>query len=231
MGGCDFSRAAVQVEPTLVKMAHLDRIEAIDLLDEPVADGSADEKKRMRREAKKRIAAASAELTQIGKRAQMLDFVRLDVEQNHIRAFEPHLGRLNEENSHRGGVCIDFRPIEDLVVQGNRERAETELARSLEELMRGVIEMIFRIVERVDMEIDLDPIALRAPARCFLPSLRDPKCSFRTSLGVNRAREDFEDEEEDENDCPVGGGCSCFLAFLIQFSRTRSGGEMADTYV
>ena len=117
MGGRDFARAAVQVEPALVKMADFDRIEAIDLLEQPVADRSADEKKRVRRKTKKRIAAVGAELTQIGKRAQMFDFVRLDVQQDHVRAFEPHLGRRNEENSHRRGVCENFRPIEDLVVQ------------------------------------------------------------------------------------------------------------------
>ncbi len=99
-----------------------------------------------------------AELAQIGESAQIFDFVRPDVQQDHIRSLEPHLGRLDEQNSHRGGVGKNFRPIEDLVVQRNGERAETEIAGSLKQLMGGIIEMIFRIVERVDVEIDLDPI-------------------------------------------------------------------------
>ena len=119
----------------------------------------------MWRKTKKRLAAAGAELAQIGESAQIFDLVRPDVEQNHVRSLEPHLGRRDEQDSHRRGVGENFRPIEDLVVQGNRERAETEIAGSLKQLMGGIIEMIFRIVERVDMEIDLDPIASCASSR------------------------------------------------------------------
>ena len=114
----------------------------------------------MRRETKKRFPAPRAQLPQIGESAQVLDLVRPDVEQHHIRALQPHLRRLDEQNSHRGGIGEHFRPIENLVVQGDRERAETELARALEELVGGVIEMILRVVEGVDMQIDLDPILL-----------------------------------------------------------------------
>jgi len=183
MRGGDFASTAIEIEPAFVKMADLDRIEAIDLPEEPVANGSTKEKKRMRRKTKEGIAAARTELAQIGKSTQVFDFVRLDIEQHDVRAFQAHLRCLEEENSHRGGVGEDLRPIEDLIVKGNGERAETELARALEQLMRSVIEMIFGIVERVDVEIDLDPIFLLLLLMILLQFHRDePKCRFHTVL-------------------------------------------------
>ena len=124
----------------------------------------------MRRKTKKRLAATGAELAQIGESAQIFDLVRPDVQQDHVRSLEPHLGRLDEQNSHRRGVGENFRSIEDLVMQRNCERAETELAGPLEQLMRGIIEMIFRIVEGVDVEIDLDPVGF-CSCSCSCPSL------------------------------------------------------------
>jgi hypothetical protein len=158
--GGDFAGAAIEVEPALVKMADLDRIEAIDLPEEPIADGSAEEKERMRRKAEKRIAAARPELAQIGKSAQIFDFVRRDIEEDDVGTFQPHLRRLKEKNAHGGGIGEDLWPVEHFLVQGDGERSETEIARSFEQLMRSVIEMILGIVESVDVEIDLDPIVL-----------------------------------------------------------------------
>ena len=92
-------------------------------------------------------------------------------EHDHVRSFEPQFGGLDEQNSHRGGVGKNFRPIENLVVQSNRESAEAELARAFQQLMRGVIETIFRIVERVDVKIDFDPlrsVLVRGDSAAFL---------------------------------------------------------------
>ncbi len=158
MGGRDFSRAAVQVEPALVKMAELDGVEAIHFLEKPVADRRAEEKKRVWRKTEKGVAPLRTEPAQIGKSVQTFDFVRLDIEEHDIRAFQPHFRRLDEENSHRRGVSKDLRSIEYLFVQGDSERAETQLAGPFQELMRGVIEPILGIVERVDVQIDFDPI-------------------------------------------------------------------------
>ena len=112
----------------------------------------------MRRKTKKRITAPRAELAERGESAQIFDFVRLNVQDDDICTFQPHLRGRDEQDSHRRGVGKNLRPIENLVMQRNGKRAETELARPLEQLMGRVVEPIFRILERVNMQIDLDPI-------------------------------------------------------------------------
>src|SRR5205085_12664845 len=128
----------------------------------PTADGSAEEKKRVGCKTKKRIAALRAKLAQIAKRVEVFHVVRLNIEQDDVGAFQPHFRRLKEENSHGRGVRKNLRPIEHLVVQGNGKRAKSEIARALEQLMRGVVEMILGVIQGVDVEIDLDPILLRS---------------------------------------------------------------------
>ena len=80
--------------------------------------------------------------------------------------------------------------------------------------MGGIIEMILRIVERVDVEIDLDPIALLllldASHHCVtLNAGSAPRLENSITRG-------FRGEEEDAA-VSDGGGCSCFPAFLIHF--------------
>ena len=159
--------AAIEIEEALVEMADLDRVKAVDLLQQSVADRGAEVEKRMRRETKKRIPAPGAQLPQIVKRAQVCDLVRPDIQEYHIRALEPHLGRLDEHDPHRRGVGEHFRPIENLFVQGDGEGTETKLPRALKQLVGGVIEVILRIVESVDMQIDLDPLLVPGIPRFF----------------------------------------------------------------
>lgn len=158
MRGRGCARPAIEIEPALVKMTDLDRIEAINFPQEPLADRSAQNKKRVGREREERIAAPGAQLAQIVESAQLFDLVRLDIEEHDIGPLQPYLGRLDEENSHRRRLGKHFRSIEDLIVQSDGERAETELARPFQKLVRGIIEMVLRIVEGMDMEIELDPI-------------------------------------------------------------------------
>jgi hypothetical protein len=54
----NFARAAIEVEPALVKMADLDRIEAIDFFNQALANGSTEQIKWMRSEAKNRLATS-----------------------------------------------------------------------------------------------------------------------------------------------------------------------------
>jgi hypothetical protein len=190
--GGDLAGAAIKIEQAFVEVADLDRVEAIDFLEQPVPDRSAKKEKWMRRKTEKRLAATGAELAQVGESAQIFDLIRPDVQQDHVRAFKPHLGRRDKQDSHRGGVGKDFWPIEDLAMQRNCERAETEIAGSLKQLMSGIIEMIFRIVERVDVEIDLDPVGLvRLLVIVFgletaaLLHLRHHKCSSGGLLGTS----------------------------------------------
>ena len=85
---------------------------------------------------------------------------------------------------HGGGISEYLRAIENFLVQSDGERSETEIARPLEQLMRGVIEMILGIVEGVDMEIDLDPIVLLLVIAIDSPFLHRPSLNagFRPRL-------------------------------------------------
>lgn len=114
----------------------------------------------MRRDREHRLAAACAQLFEVVKIPERCDVFRRDVEQNDIRAFEAHLRGGNEKNSHPGRIRENFRAIEERVVQCNREHAKAKRARPFEKLVRRVIEGVLRIVERMDMEIELDPIVI-----------------------------------------------------------------------
>ncbi len=156
----DAPGAAVEIEKALVKMADLDRVEAIHFVQEARADRGSEIKKRMRRETKKRVSAAGAQLPQVGESAKVFDLVRLDIEQDNVGSFQSHFGGRNEDDAHGVGVGEDFRPVENFIVICNGERAKAELAGAFEKLMRRVIELILRIVEGVDVQIDLDPFLL-----------------------------------------------------------------------
>jgi len=45
-------------------------------------------------------------------------------------------------------------------VQGDRKNAEAKRLRALEQLVSGIIDDVFGIIERVNVQIDLDPIAI-----------------------------------------------------------------------
>jgi hypothetical protein len=55
-------------------------------------------------------------------------------------------------------------------VQSDREHAEAERLRALEQLVRGIVERIARIVVGVDVEISLDPVVASgaAASRCAM---------------------------------------------------------------
>jgi hypothetical protein len=85
--GGDMAGAAIEIEEALVEMADLDRIEAIDFLEQTFPDRCTEDEKWVRRETKKRFPAASAELAQVGESTEMFDFVRLDIQEHYVRAF------------------------------------------------------------------------------------------------------------------------------------------------
>ena len=148
---------AVEIKPSLVKMTDFDRVEAIDVFHQTFPHRSAKNEKWMRRKAKKRIAQAAFEHTQISKSAQVLDVFGLDIEQDNIRSLKTHLRRRDENNSHLRRIRENVRAIEDFIMQRNRERSEAELAGAFQQLMRSVIEPILRIVESMDVQVELDP--------------------------------------------------------------------------
>ena len=160
MGRCDLPGPVIQIKPAFVKMANLDGVEAIDFFYQPLAERGTEDEEGMGREAEKRIAAPGAQAAKTGKGAQSLDLVRLDVEQHDIGAFQTHFCGRNERNTHARGIGKNLSSIENLIMECNRQRSEPERARPLQQLMSGIIEMIFRIVERVNMEVDFDPLLL-----------------------------------------------------------------------
>ena len=154
----DFFCAPVRIEPALVKMAPLDSIETIDLFNQTRADRPAQNIKRVRRESEQRSTAFRAQFSQIVEVVETRDFIRCDVEKDNVGALQTNFGRGNEENSHFSGIGENFSAIEDSIVQRDGEHPEAQHASAFEQLMRGVIDFVFRIVEGVNMEIELDPI-------------------------------------------------------------------------
>ena len=166
--GGHFRSAPIWVEQSLVKMAELDRVKAIDLFEQAGADRTAQHIKRMGRDGKDRHSAAATKLAQVLEILQPCHFRSRHVQQNRIRALQPHFGRRNEQNPHRRCIRENFRAIEHCIVQRDGEDAETELLRALEQLMRRIIDHILRIVESMDVKIDLDPIVIWHRAKNLL---------------------------------------------------------------
>src|SRR2546423_9731956 len=146
-----FSGPSIQIEPSFVKMTNLNRVEAIDLPQQARAERGAEDEKRMRRKTKKRVAQLGAQSPKIGEGSHVLDVVRPNIEEHDIGPFQSHFRGRDEEDVHRGRVGKDARLIENFVMQGNREGAETKRARAFEQLMRGIIEVVLGILKRVNM--------------------------------------------------------------------------------
>ena len=157
----DLRRAAIWIEKAGPKMTELDRVETIDSSHQLFAQGTAEDVKRMRRDRKKRLAPSGAQGLEIVQGPERFDFARCDVEQNDVCPLQSNLGGRDDQHSHAGGIRENFRAIENGVVQRNREHTKPERPGPLEELVRRVIERVLRIVERMEVEIDLDPLGIR----------------------------------------------------------------------
>src|SRR5438309_9062112 len=114
----------------------------------------------MRRDREDRVAAATAQFSQIIEILELRNFLSADVENDYIGVLQTNFRRRNEQNPHAGGVREDFCAIKDSVVQRDGENAKAEESRPFEQLMRGIIDNVFGIVERVQVQIEFDPIAL-----------------------------------------------------------------------
>src|SRR5437016_1584424 len=156
--GGHFRSAPIWVEQSLVKMAELDRVKAIDLFEQAGSDRTAQHIKRMGRDGKDRHSAAATKLAQVLEILQPCHFRSGHVQQNRIRALQPHFGRRNEENPHRRCIRENLRAIEHCIVQRDGEDTEPELLRPLKQLMRRITNHILRIVESMDVKIDLEPV-------------------------------------------------------------------------
>src|SRR5205823_11638856 len=116
-------------------------------------------------------------------------------------------------------------------MQGDRERRKTEPSGASQKFVRRIIQFILRIVERVNMQIELDPIVFRHPthihahARVFRMSIM--------SRSVSMSRKSADKPlacVSSVSTMPPGTHASLFTE-SHWLSRKRSGGGMADTYV
>jgi hypothetical protein len=101
------------------------------------------------------------------------NFFGADIKDDHICAAQPHLRCGNEQNPDCRGVSEDFRSIKDGIMQRNRKNAKSKRARPLQQLMGGIINSVFGIIERMDVEIDFDPILMSSHCRHTRKSSRE----------------------------------------------------------
>ena len=153
-------RPPIRIQETLVKMADLDCVETIDFIEKTRPDGTPKDIKWMRRNRKDRHPAPGAQLAQIVKTFEGRDFAGSYIQNDHIRATYSDFRRRNKQNAHRRCVSENFWSIKHGVVQRDRKNAEAERLRALKQLVSGIIDDIFGIIERVNVQIDLDPIAI-----------------------------------------------------------------------
>src|SRR5205814_5225190 len=159
----DLDCAPVRIQKASPKMAQLDGIEAVDFLDEFSADRTAENIERMRCDREERPAAATPQCGQVLERSKRLDLSAVDVQQNDVGAFEPHFRRRDQQNPYPRRIRENFGSIENRIVQRDCEDAKSQGSRALEQFVRGIVERVLRIVERMDMEIDLDPFFFSHP--------------------------------------------------------------------
>jgi len=151
-------RSAVRIEEPFVKMTDLNRVKTIDFFQEPPPNRAAENIKWVSRYRKERISTPRAQLPQVIKTFEPRDFFSADIEDDDICATQPHLRRGNKQNVHCRCIGENFRSIEDAIMQRDRKNAKSKHARTLEQLMHGIINRVFGVVECVDVKIHLDPL-------------------------------------------------------------------------
>src|SRR5256714_3465916 len=147
---------------------------------------------RDREERRSAPASQPGEIIQSAERGYIL---RRYVQQNYVRPLETDLGGRDQENAHADRIREDFRAVENGVVEGDGENAKAKRARPFKKLMRRIIQSVLRIVERVDMEIDLDPFFVSHAAENYT-AIRNPLfwCErgdhfFKTRIAAERVPE------------------------------------------
>ena len=119
----------------------------------------------MRRNDENRAATSRSQFPQIIKILQPGNLFASHIEHKDMGAAQAHLCRGNKENAHCCRIGEHFLSIEDRVMQRDRENAKSESARAFQQFVRGIIDRVFRIIQRMDMKIDFDPFLVRACCR------------------------------------------------------------------
>jgi hypothetical protein len=155
---CNFDGASVRIEEAAPEMAELDGVEMIDVFKKSLPNRTAEKVKRMGRDHEEGCSEPASQPGEIIQSAERRYIVRRDVQQNYVGAFKTNLSRRDQKDAHAGRVREHFRAVKNRVVKGDGENPKAKAAGPLQELMRGVIERVLRIVERMDMEIELHPL-------------------------------------------------------------------------
>jgi len=127
--------SAVRIQRPLVKMAEFDGVETIFFREQPPADRAAENIKWMGRDGEKRLAAPGAKRAHIREALQAGCFFAAYIKQDHIRPFDSHFSRRDEQNTHRSRIRENLRAIKDRIVQCDRQDTEPELTRPFEKLV------------------------------------------------------------------------------------------------
>ena len=107
------SRRTIPIEPALVEMADLNRIEAVDIFAEPFpADRTAQDIEGMRRESENGVSASHAQLANIVKGPESCSLLRQDIQEDDVRSTEAHFRRRNQEDAHGSGILKDPLSVE-----------------------------------------------------------------------------------------------------------------------
>ena len=114
----------------------------------------------MRRDRKNGVPTLRAQPSEIVEVFQRRDFFSGNIQNDHIGAAQANFRRGNKQDPHCCGIREYFRSIKDSVVQRDRESPKTKCTSAVQQLVRRVIDCVLRIIQGVDMQIDLDPIAL-----------------------------------------------------------------------
>jgi hypothetical protein len=165
--------AAIRIEEANVKMTEFDGVETIDFGNQSRANGTAKNIERMWRNGVDGVPTLRSEPSQVFKILYRGDLFGSHVQHNDVRAAQAHLGCGNKQNAHCGRIREHFLSIEHGVVKRDGEYAESKRARAFQQLVRGIIYGVLRIIERVDVQIHLDPIfsVARLPRRSFMRRL------------------------------------------------------------
>src|SRR5205814_769844 len=133
-----------------VKMADFDRVKTIDVLNEASpADGAAQDIEGVGREGQQGVAALSLQCGEISEGAQRRGFWFCDIEQHHVCAFDPALGGGDQQQAQFAGTLKNFRLRQDVIVQCDCQRVETEVVRAVHQLDGGMRNEVLGIFARV----------------------------------------------------------------------------------
>ena len=150
-------RRRVRVEDRDVEVAKLDGVETVQATLDARADGPAELIKGVRREDQERIAARRAQPPHVVKGLDAGRFPRRQIEEDRVRPLDAQFGGGNQKNAEFAGAGEGSFVVEHLVVERDRQNVVPERGGAFEEFERGVIDLVQRVLGRVEVQVGFDP--------------------------------------------------------------------------